>query len=267
MAQQRIIKRIGNDVYVNIPIYEQDGTPFSQGGAQCRFEMRNEYTEPIPVRSWTISGNRLSFWILSKEIIATGYYDLWGEIKRNESSVRDGKATHTFDVRRVMKIVKHSESIDDHESSIGMHAMLDMYALSAYHSYVRTTEDDPILTEKEWIALLPFGGSGGETFRKMHIEQELESMMPGEAQRINIFIYDGFGRDVTNQYGKLDVERDSGDQYSDAVWNYQNGINKGFAFELTFQDLNFQNGRRGARFECIATAINHEKIKSNFSIG
>lgn len=266
MAQQRIIKRIGNDVYVNVPLYESDGTPFSQGSAQCRFEMRNEFTDPIPVRTWTIDGNRLSFWILAKEIIATGYYDLWGEVKRNQSEVRDGKATHTFDIRRVMKIVKHSEQITE-ETARGIHGMLDMYALSAYHSYVRTTTDDPILTEKEWVDLLPFGGKGGETFRKMHIEQELESMMPGEVQTIRIFIYDGFGRDVTSQYGRLDVERDSGDQYSDAVWNYQNGANRGFEFELTFQDLNFAYGKRGARFECIATAVNHERITNNFSIG
>ena len=32
-------------------------------------------------------------------------------------------------------------------------------------------------------------------------------------------------------------------------------------------DLNFRYGVRGARFECIATAINHERIVNNFSIG
>lgn len=153
MAQQRIIKRIGNDVYVEIPIYESDGAPFEQNGAVCRFEMRNGYTTSIAVKEWQLDGNRLSFWLLADEIITTGYYDLWGEVKRDEADVRDGKATHTFDVRRLLRIVDHSEQITD-EAAQGIHGMLDMYALSVYHSYVRTTDDVPIMTEKEWTELV-----------------------------------------------------------------------------------------------------------------
>ena len=267
MAQQRIIKQIGNDVYINVPIYEKDGTPFVQGAAQCRFEMRNEYTEPISIDTWTIENGRLIFWILAPRIVQTGYYDLWGEVKRNDSNVMDGKATHTFDIRRILRIVKHSDEITE-ETARGIHGMLDMYALSAYHSYVRTTDDDPIMTEKEWVETLPFGGRG-TYFRKMDIEQELESMMPGEVQIIKVLIYDAWGKDVIDLYRQIDVERDSGDPPSDAVWNSLHGENKGPVFQLLFDDLGFRYGLRGVRFNVIAypKKQNDEVKTSQFTIG
>ena len=250
MAQQRIIKQIGNDVYIDVAIYENDGTPFVQGDATCRFEMRNEYTEPISIDTWTIEDGRLKFWILAPRIIQTGYYDLWGEVTRNDSSVMDGKASYTFDIRRALRIVKHSDEITE-ETATGIHGMLDMYALSAYHSYVRTTDDDPIMTEKEWAETLPFGGRGNY-FRKMEIEQELESMGPGEVQIIQVHIFDAWGKNILDLYRQIDVERDSGDPHNDAVWNQQKGINRGAVFQITFDDLGFRYGARSTRFKVTA---------------
>jgi len=153
--QQRIIKRIGNDVFVNLPIYEKDGSNFNPTGATMRFELRNSNAEAIPITDYRFeNGNRLCFWVLAREFKAYGWYDFVGEIKRADSSVKGGTATYTFDIRKLIRIVSYSEWITDNEATAGIFGMLDMYALSAYHSYVRTTSDDPIMTEKEWVQTL-----------------------------------------------------------------------------------------------------------------
>ncbi len=155
--QQRIVKRIGNDIFVNLPIYERDGQPFANSADYTlEFELlsSNTHVEPIPVTEyWFEDGNRLCFWVLASEITAIGWYDFRGKLTRPDSSVSGGVATHEFDVVKLIRVVEHSEWIGT-ENTAGLYAMLDMYALSAYHSYVRTTLDDPILTEKEWVDTL-----------------------------------------------------------------------------------------------------------------
>lgn len=202
MAQQHIIKRIGNDVYVEIPIYESNGTPFTVSGAICRFEMRNQYTTPIIIKDWIFDGNRLSFWILSDEITTTGYYDLWGEVKRDDASVRDGEATHTFDVRRILKIVDHSEEITD-EAAQGIHGMLDMYALSAYHSYVRTTDDEPIMTEKEWVKMMLVAN------KVVNIIKEFDNE---DATDYNVFSSLRTRKEIKDALANLDIDFDELDK-------------------------------------------------------
>ncbi len=54
-------------------------------------------------------------------------------------------------------------------------------------------------------------------------------------------------------YGQLDVQRDSGDYYSDQLWDQLYGLNKGFEFTLSFSDLNFREGFTGTKFTLIAT--------------
>lgn len=155
--QQRIVKRIGNDIFVNLPIYERDGQPFANSADYTlEFELlsHDTHTEPIPINDyWFENGNRLCFWVLASDVIATGWYDFKGRLTRPDSSVSGGVATHEFDVVKLIRVVEHSEWIGT-ENTAGLYAMLDMYALSAYHSYVRTTLDDPILTEKEWVDTL-----------------------------------------------------------------------------------------------------------------
>ncbi len=153
--QQRIIKRIGNDIFVNLPVYERDGTPFTHSPTYTlEFELRHETVEPIPVTDyWFEDGNRLCFWVLADEVTAIGWYDLVGKVTRPDASVRGGTATYEFDVVKLIRVVAHSELIGTEHSS-GVFGMLDMYALSAYHSYVRTTSDDPLLSEADWVKTL-----------------------------------------------------------------------------------------------------------------
>lgn len=104
----------------------------------------------------------------------------------------------------------------------------------------------------EW-ALLELGSENVNMIRFMYVEQEQYEMGPDDEQTIKVRIYDGYNRDVTFEYGQLDVQRDSGDFYSDNVWNQQHGLNKGFDFILSFNDLNFREGHTMTTFLLIAT--------------
>ena len=118
---------------------------------------------------------------------------------------------------------------------------------------------------KDW-AVLNLGSENVTQVRYMQIEQELYIMSPKESQKINCMVYDGYNRDFTNQYSQLDVERESGDYYSDQIWNETQGINKGFEFTLTFADLNFRQESTTVRFKVTARRGN-SSIVSHIKIG
>jgi hypothetical protein len=105
---------------------------------------------------------------------------------------------------------------------------------------------------QEW-ALLNLGSENVNLIRYMQIDQELYAMGPADIQTIKCTIYDGYNRAITSQYGQLDVKRDSGDYYSDQLWDQVHGMNKGFEFTITFDDLNFREGSTGTMFTLIAT--------------
>ncbi len=108
------------------------------------------------------------------------------------------------------------------------------------------------IVTNEW-GLLNLGTENVNMVRFMDIQQELYAMAPSDTQKIKSTIYDGYNRDVTYQYGQLDVQRDSGDYYSDQLWDQLYGLNKGFEFTLSFSDLNFREGFTGTKFTLIAT--------------
>ena len=118
---------------------------------------------------------------------------------------------------------------------------------------------------KDW-ALLNLGSENVTQVRFMQVEQELYIMSPKEKQTIRCIVYDGYNRDVTNQYSQLDVERESNDYYSDQIWNETHGINKGFEFTIHFEDLNFRQGSTAVRFKITARRGN-DSIVSHINIG
>jgi hypothetical protein len=91
-----------------------------------------------------------------------------------------------------------------------------------------------------------------ESIRYIYVLQEKLSMGPGEVQKVKVTVYDGYNRDVTDEFRQLDVERDSGDFDSDELWNDSRGKNMGFHFELTWDDLNFRQDGRYTEFKIIA---------------
>jgi len=102
--------------------------------------------------------------------------------------------------------------------------------------------------------------------RFMDVQQELYIRGPSDVQTITVKIYDGYNRDVTHEYGQLNVERDSGDYYSDQVWNQTCGMNKGFEFNISFSDLNFREGSLLTKFTLTATR-DASSIRSYITIG
>lgn len=121
------------------------------------------------------------------------------------------------------------------------------------------------IASQDW-GLLNLGSENVTQIRYMQVEQELYIMSPGETQNIRCLILDGYNRDVTHEYSQLDAERDSGDYYSDQIWNQTHGMNKGFKFSINFSDLNFRQERAGTKFALIARRSNHSII-TNIQIG
>jgi hypothetical protein len=111
------------------------------------------------------------------------------------------------------------------------------------------------------------GGENVNLICFMDVEQEKLIMSPGETQKIKVTIYDGYNRDVTNQYRQLDVERDSGDFYSDDAWNDAYGKNKPFAFEITWADLNFREDRSSTQFRLLARKDYDTLLTDTLKIG
>lgn len=118
---------------------------------------------------------------------------------------------------------------------------------------------------REW-ALLNIGSENINLITYMLVEQEMYVMGPSDAQTIKCTIMDGYNRDITLQFGQLDVYRDSGDYYTDQMWDQLYGINKGFEFTLRFNDLNYREGSTSTRFTLIATR-DGESVLSNITIG
>jgi len=121
------------------------------------------------------------------------------------------------------------------------------------------------IAANEW-ALLNLGSENVNMIRFMDVQQELYIRGPSDVQTITVKIYDGYNRDVTHEYGQLNVERDSGDYYSDQVWNQTCGMNKGFEFNISFSDLNFREGSLLTKFTLTATR-DASSIRSYITIG
>lgn len=69
------------------------------------------------------------------------------------------------------------------------------------------------------------------------VEQSLNGAISvGETETETVSVYNGYGEDVTNQFTKFTVTRDSGDAASDAAWNAQH-TNVGNPFSISSSDL------------------------------
>ena len=87
--------------------------------------------------------------------------------------------------------------------------------------------------------------------RVIKIEQALGGFMyVDETETITLSVWDYIGlNEYTDDY-TFTIERDSGDDSSDAVWNtaFAAKYDGGTTFELTFSDLNFTDGSRTTKF-------------------
>ncbi len=105
---EKITRRYGNDIRVNVPVFEPDGiTPFSPTGT-IKVELRNGHGTTIPIPDFTFTGNNIQFWVLASELVNLGSYDLVVQAKRTNASVRGGTQTVTTDVRGVIKVELHA---------------------------------------------------------------------------------------------------------------------------------------------------------------
>lgn len=114
MSNSRQTARIGNDVRVDTPLQDKSGNAISLTGATLSVSLRNGIYGTLPVFNFAITGNRLIFDVLAKEMLNAGYYDLVVRIERNDGSIRGGTSTITVDKRRFLKIVPYDElAIDE----------------------------------------------------------------------------------------------------------------------------------------------------------
>ena len=93
--------------------------------------------------------------------------------------------------------------------------------------------------------------------RKMVIDQSLNGYMaPDETETVTVQIVDGYMQDHTNEYN-FNVERDTGDAASDAVWNAKpEHLNCGSVFNISFDDLHINAEHGGISTMFYVTATN-----------
>lgn len=92
--------------------------------------------------------------------------------------------------------------------------------------------------------------------RVIKIEQALGGFMyVDETETITLSVWDYVGLYEYTEGYTFTIERDSGDDSSDAVWNaaFAAKYDGGTTFELTFSDLNFTDGSRTTKFWVTAT--------------
>jgi len=69
------------------------------------------------------------------------------------------------------------------------------------------------------------------------------SLAPGETEYVTVYVYNGYGEDVTSQFTHISVTRNTGDQASDAVWNAQHQSVSN-PFPISFNDLGIDGIRQ-----------------------
>ena len=104
--------------------------------------------------------------------------------------------------------------------------------------------------------------SDGE--RQIFIELALGGFMyADETETVTLAVKSANGAvDYTDEY-TFTVERDSGDDSSDAVWNaaFAANYDGGTSFDLVFSDMNFTVGSRTTKFWVTATAADGEELE------
>lgn len=79
------------------------------------------------------------------------------------------------------------------------------------------------------------------------------SISPNEVEKETVTIWNGYGEDVTHEFTRISVTRDSGDASSDAAWNAQH-TNVGNPFYIGFPDLGIDGiNRLSTQFYVTAT--------------
>lgn len=72
---------------------------------------------------------------------------------------------------------------------------------------------------------------------RCQIYQSLGGMLaPNETEDVSVQVFNGYGEDVTSRFTLISVERNTGDEASDALWNAQH-TNVGNPFQIAFSDL------------------------------
>jgi hypothetical protein len=101
-------QRYGNDIFVDVPVFEPDGvTPFKDEG-DITVELRNAHAPTIPIPEFGIEDGNVKFWVLASELMNIGSYDLVIQAKREDATIRGGVRTVTTDVRGVIKVELHA---------------------------------------------------------------------------------------------------------------------------------------------------------------
>ena len=71
----------------------------------------------------------------------------------------------------------------------------------------------------------------------MDIDQSLGgSIAPNETETVSVRILSAYGEDVTERFTRMSVERTTGDEATDAVWNAKH-TNVENPFPISFSDL------------------------------
>ena len=101
---------------------------------------------------------------------------------------------------------------------------------------------------------------------RMEIDQSLGgSIAPNETETVSVRILSAYGEDVTERFTRMSVERTTGDEATDAVWNAKH-TNVGNPFPISFSDLGIDGIHKTlATFHVTATdEANDEEANAAF---
>ena len=98
----------------------------------------------------------------------------------------------------------------------------------------------------------------------MEIEQSLGgTLAPREVEDVYVTIRNGYGQDVTSQFTRIDVTRNTGDDSTDAVWNAKH-TNVSNPFQIGFNDLGIDGiSKVMATFYVVATDESSDETASH----
>lgn len=91
---------------------------------------------------------------------------------------------------------------------------------------------------------------------RCYVEQSLNgSILPQDTETETVRVFNGYGEDVTHEFTRFSVTRDSGDAVSDAVWNAAHS-NVSNPFQIAFSDLGIDGiYRTSVLFQVTATNV------------
>lgn len=100
----------------------------------------------------------------------------------------------------------------------------------------------------------------------MQVTQSTDGRLsPGETETVTVAVVNGYGVDITAEYVRFDVRRDSGNATGDAAWNSLH-TNVGSTFQLSFDDLGIGGLLRRVMFTVMATKGDNSHTEGSFAV-